>query len=195
MPSSRSTAVGWLGERARSPPGHRLEDRGRTSSADQPTDVRIAQHDSVDDPQFSALLLQFGRYLLISSSQPGTQSYAGRWRPRPDRDGAATGCVTPGCAATVGGCRCRTSTARPGPRRWWRRARGDRPRPADEHRQFGAADAAGDARPRPRHGGRGRPSRLGHLGRRPTDDGDDEVAGSRQRPAAESGAARGVRMR
>ncbi|MEV7327514.1 glycoside hydrolase family 95 protein [Micromonospora sp. NPDC093244] len=48
-------------------------DLGRTSAADQPTDVRIAQHNSVNDPQFSALLFQFGRYLLISSSRPGTQ--------------------------------------------------------------------------------------------------------------------------
>ncbi|WP_233558797.1 glycosyl hydrolase family 95 catalytic domain-containing protein [Micromonospora radicis] len=48
-------------------------DLGRTAAADQPTDVRIAQHNSVDDPQFSALLFQFGRYLLISSSRPGTQ--------------------------------------------------------------------------------------------------------------------------
>jgi alpha-L-fucosidase 2 len=48
-------------------------DLGRTTAADQPTDVRIAQHASVDDPQFSALLFQYGRYLLISSSRPGTQ--------------------------------------------------------------------------------------------------------------------------
>ncbi|WP_129786925.1 glycoside hydrolase family 95 protein [Promicromonospora panici] len=48
-------------------------DLGRTAAADQPTDVRIAQHGGVDDPQFSALLFQFGRYLLISSSRPGTQ--------------------------------------------------------------------------------------------------------------------------
>nr|WP_199701839.1 glycoside hydrolase N-terminal domain-containing protein [Jiangella rhizosphaerae] len=48
-------------------------DLGRTPAADQPTDVRIAQHGAVDDPQFSALLFQFGRYLLISSSRPGTQ--------------------------------------------------------------------------------------------------------------------------
>ncbi|MGC4767369.1 glycosyl hydrolase family 95 catalytic domain-containing protein [Micromonospora sp. DT44] len=46
---------------------------GRTAAADQPTDVRIAQHGSTNDPQFSALLFQFGRYLLISSSRPGTQ--------------------------------------------------------------------------------------------------------------------------
>jgi alpha-L-fucosidase 2 len=48
-------------------------DLGRTAAADQTTDVRIAQHASVNDPQFSALLFQYGRYLLISSSRPGTQ--------------------------------------------------------------------------------------------------------------------------
>ncbi|TDC61241.1 glycoside hydrolase family 95 protein [Micromonospora sp. KC207] len=48
-------------------------DLGRTAAADQTTDVRIAQHASTNDPQFSALLFQFGRYLLISSSRPGTQ--------------------------------------------------------------------------------------------------------------------------
>jgi alpha-L-fucosidase 2 len=48
-------------------------DLGRTTAADQPTDVRISQHASVNDPQFSALLFQYGRYLLISSSRPGTQ--------------------------------------------------------------------------------------------------------------------------
>ncbi|WP_246080022.1 glycosyl hydrolase family 95 catalytic domain-containing protein [Nonomuraea mesophila] len=48
-------------------------DLGRTSAADQPTDVRIARHANTDDPQFSALLFQYGRYLLISSSRPGTQ--------------------------------------------------------------------------------------------------------------------------
>ncbi|MFD6717764.1 cellulose-binding protein [Micromonospora sp. TSRI0369] len=48
-------------------------DLGRTAAADQPTDVRIAQHASTNDPQFAALLFQFGRYLLISSSRPGTQ--------------------------------------------------------------------------------------------------------------------------
>ncbi|NUT47288.1 MAG: glycoside hydrolase family 95 protein [Saccharothrix sp.] len=48
-------------------------DLGRTPAADQPTDVRIAQHGSTTDPQLSALLFQYGRYLLISSSRPGTQ--------------------------------------------------------------------------------------------------------------------------
>ncbi|MDX3108929.1 glycosyl hydrolase family 95 catalytic domain-containing protein [Nonomuraea angiospora] len=53
--------------------GRTTLDLGRTSAADQPTDVRIAQHANSNDPQFSALLFQFGRYLLISSSRPGTQ--------------------------------------------------------------------------------------------------------------------------
>ena len=53
--------------------GRTTLDLGRTAAADQPTDVRIAQHASTSDPQFSVLLFQYGRYLLISSSRPGTQ--------------------------------------------------------------------------------------------------------------------------
>ncbi|MEV0624756.1 glycosyl hydrolase family 95 catalytic domain-containing protein [Nonomuraea wenchangensis] len=53
--------------------GRTTLDLGRTAAADQPTDVRIAQHASSNDPQFAALLFQYGRYLLISSSRPGTQ--------------------------------------------------------------------------------------------------------------------------
>jgi alpha-L-fucosidase 2 len=53
--------------------GRTTLDLGRTAAADQPTDVRIAQHANTNDPQFSALLFQYGRYLLISSSRPGTQ--------------------------------------------------------------------------------------------------------------------------
>ncbi|MEZ7125771.1 glycoside hydrolase N-terminal domain-containing protein [Nonomuraea sp. AD125B] len=53
--------------------GRTTLDLGRTAAADQPTDVRIAQHAGGNDPQFSALLFQYGRYLLISSSRPGTQ--------------------------------------------------------------------------------------------------------------------------
>src|ERR671923_165799 len=48
-------------------------DLGRTDAADLATDTRIEQHASTDDPQFAALLSQYGRYLLISSSRPGTQ--------------------------------------------------------------------------------------------------------------------------
>ena len=41
--------------------------------ADLPTDVRVRnfQHDA--DPQMAALLFQYGRYLLIASSRPGSQ--------------------------------------------------------------------------------------------------------------------------
>ena len=39
-----------------------------------PTDRRLAQFDSVTDPQFVELYFQFGRYLLISCSQPGGQA-------------------------------------------------------------------------------------------------------------------------
>ncbi|MFC7308187.1 glycoside hydrolase N-terminal domain-containing protein [Streptomyces monticola] len=53
--------------------GRTTLDLGRTDAADQPTDVRIARHGQADDPQFAALLFQYGRYLLISSSRPGTQ--------------------------------------------------------------------------------------------------------------------------
>ena len=48
-------------------------DVGRTPAAELTTDVRIAQHSGADDPQFAELLFQYGRYLLISSSRPGTQ--------------------------------------------------------------------------------------------------------------------------
>ncbi|MBE2320921.1 glycoside hydrolase N-terminal domain-containing protein [Solirubrobacter sp. CPCC 204708] len=48
-------------------------DLGRTDAADLPTDDRIARHAGGDDPHFSELLFQYGRYLLISSSRPGTQ--------------------------------------------------------------------------------------------------------------------------
>ncbi|MDU0294051.1 glycosyl hydrolase family 95 catalytic domain-containing protein [Saccharothrix longispora] len=48
-------------------------DLGRTPAADQTTDVRIARHSAATDPQLSTLLFQYGRYLLIASSRPGTQ--------------------------------------------------------------------------------------------------------------------------
>ena len=48
-------------------------DLGRTDAADQPTDVRIKNFATVNDPAMAALYFQFGRYLLICSSQPGGQ--------------------------------------------------------------------------------------------------------------------------
>ena len=46
---------------------------GQTDSVRNPTDVRIDQFSQGYDPSMAALYFQFGRYLLISSSQPGTQ--------------------------------------------------------------------------------------------------------------------------
>lgn len=48
-------------------------DLGITEAAQRPTDERIRTFDSTDDPQLVALYFQFGRYLLISSSEPGGQ--------------------------------------------------------------------------------------------------------------------------
>jgi alpha-L-fucosidase 2 len=46
---------------------------GVTDSIKNPTDVRIEQFSKGNDPALAALYFQFGRYLLISSSQPGQQ--------------------------------------------------------------------------------------------------------------------------
>lgn len=47
---------------------------GETTEASKlPTDERLKNFDSTNNPQFVALYYQFGRYLLISSSQPGGQ--------------------------------------------------------------------------------------------------------------------------
>jgi alpha-L-fucosidase 2 len=48
-------------------------DLGETGSADLPTDERLKNLSRKADPQLSALYFQFGRYLLIASSRPGTQ--------------------------------------------------------------------------------------------------------------------------
>lgn len=49
----------------------------------KPTDVRIAEFSTSDDPGLAAMYFQFGRYLLICSSQPGTQpaNLQGIWNP------------------------------------------------------------------------------------------------------------------
>jgi alpha-L-fucosidase 2 len=45
-----------------------------SASSDLPTDQRLRKmRESQDDPALAALLFQFGRYLVISSSRPGTQ--------------------------------------------------------------------------------------------------------------------------
>ncbi len=46
---------------------------GENKYADLPTDERLKKFKDSDDRQFVELYFQFGRYLLISSSQPGTQ--------------------------------------------------------------------------------------------------------------------------
>ncbi|HVX26918.1 MAG TPA: glycoside hydrolase family 95 protein [Parafilimonas sp.] len=48
-------------------------DLGTTDAAKLPTDERLKNFNSTNDPQFVALYFQYGRYLLISSSQPGGQ--------------------------------------------------------------------------------------------------------------------------
>lgn len=46
---------------------------GTNEQAMKPTDVRVKEFATHFDPQLAALYFQFGRYLLISSSQPGGQ--------------------------------------------------------------------------------------------------------------------------
>jgi alpha-L-fucosidase 2 len=48
-------------------------DLGRSDAMQLPTDERIRNFHNGHDPQFAALYFQFGRYLLISSSRPGSQ--------------------------------------------------------------------------------------------------------------------------
>jgi alpha-L-fucosidase 2 len=48
-------------------------DLGRTPQADKPVDVRVKEFSTSYDPHLAALYFQFGRYLLISCSQPGGQ--------------------------------------------------------------------------------------------------------------------------
>jgi alpha-L-fucosidase 2 len=48
-------------------------DLGTTEVTSQPTDKRIENFAKQDDPQLVTLYFQFGRYLLIASSRPGTQ--------------------------------------------------------------------------------------------------------------------------
>jgi alpha-L-fucosidase 2 len=56
-------------------------DLGTSAASQLPTDERIQHFAEGDDPQLAALYVQFGRYLLISSSRPGGQpiSLQGLW--------------------------------------------------------------------------------------------------------------------
>jgi alpha-L-fucosidase 2 len=49
-------------------------DLGSTDSTALPTDERLKNFKTGNDPQFVTIYFQFGRYLLISSSQPGGQA-------------------------------------------------------------------------------------------------------------------------
>ena len=55
-----------------------------TEAIQKTTDVRIAEFAQGKDPNLAALYFQFGRYLLISCSQPGTQpaNLQGIWNER-----------------------------------------------------------------------------------------------------------------
>lgn len=48
-------------------------DFGRSENEKLPTDERLEKFSNSNDPAFAALYMQYGRYLLISSSRPGTQ--------------------------------------------------------------------------------------------------------------------------
>ncbi|HET7002657.1 MAG TPA: glycoside hydrolase family 95 protein, partial [Puia sp.] len=50
-----------------------LLDLGKTVGMNLPTDERLKNFDSSNDPEFVTLYYQYGRYLLISSSRPGGQ--------------------------------------------------------------------------------------------------------------------------
>jgi alpha-L-fucosidase 2 len=59
-------------------------DFGRTPAADLPTNERIAKSQTQDDPALAALYFQYGRYLLICCSRPGTQpaNLQGLWNEK-----------------------------------------------------------------------------------------------------------------
>ncbi|TCP93773.1 alpha-L-fucosidase 2 [Sphingomonas sp. PP-CE-1A-559] len=48
-------------------------DLGRTAAADKPTDERVRANRAAADPALATLYFDYGRYLLIASSRPGTQ--------------------------------------------------------------------------------------------------------------------------
>ncbi|HEY0682043.1 MAG TPA: glycoside hydrolase family 95 protein [Steroidobacter sp.] len=49
-------------------------DLGHTPAAEKPTDARVRESMTSNDPALAALYYQYGRYLLISCSRPGTQA-------------------------------------------------------------------------------------------------------------------------
>jgi alpha-L-fucosidase 2 len=64
---------------------HRVTlDLGRSEAMDRPTDERIKSFADGRDPQLAAIMFQFGRYLLISSSRTGDQpaTLQGLWNDK-----------------------------------------------------------------------------------------------------------------
>jgi alpha-L-fucosidase 2 len=61
-------------------------DLGKTSASSRPTDERVRDPQAAQDADLAALYFQFGRYLLISSSRPGTQpaNLQGLWNESVD---------------------------------------------------------------------------------------------------------------
>jgi alpha-L-fucosidase 2 len=59
-------------------------DLGQTEASVKPTDLRIKEFAANNDPELAVLYFQFGRYLLICSSQPNTQpaNLQGIWNDR-----------------------------------------------------------------------------------------------------------------
>src|SRR5690606_31788825 len=59
-------------------------DLGTTTAANLPTDERLKNFRTTNDPHLVTLYYQYGRYLLISSSQPGGQpaNLQGIWNNR-----------------------------------------------------------------------------------------------------------------
>ena len=59
-------------------------DLGRTAASELPTDQRIRDSQTSDDPQLAALYFQYARYLLIGCSRPGTQpaNLQGLWNDK-----------------------------------------------------------------------------------------------------------------
>lgn len=59
-------------------------DLGSSEISERPTDERLTSFNEDEDPSLVSLLFQYGRYLLISSSRPGTQpaNLQGIWNDR-----------------------------------------------------------------------------------------------------------------
>lgn len=98
-PDPATTTLAQMTRAARNPYGRLLTDHirahraffgrvsidlGTTPAAELPTDQRVGQSATLDDPAFAALYFQYGRYLLLSSSRPGDQpaNLQGIWNDR-----------------------------------------------------------------------------------------------------------------